>query len=297
MNDSKQPMKKLLLLSMLVSMFLWGVSWPSAKIISSYSTPINLAAYRYFIVVLTLLPMLLIFKIDLKVKKQGIPIILLAGSLLAFYSYLLFMGLQRGFSGAGGIFVTTLNPIMAYVIGLAVQGKRPNRNETIGLILGLLAGCVLLKVWENLDAITSSGNIYFLLSAFVWALMSRLTAIGNKYGSPFSFSLWMYVITFLALLPFMDWQDFQHTLSIRDWNFWLNLLFGAAVVTSIATTVYFYATTKLGSEKASSFIFLVPLAAGFSAWIWLGERIELHTILGGGLGILAVYALNRKSAA
>lgn len=287
-------MKNVLLVSMLISMFLWGVSWPSAKIISSYSTPINLAAYRYFIVVLTLLPMLFIFRIDLKVKKQGIPMILLAGGLLAFYSYLLFMGLQRGFSGAGGIFVTILNPIMAYVIGLIVQRKKPNRNETIGLILGFLAGCVLLKVWENLEAITNSGNIYFLLSALIWALMSRITAIGNKYGSPFSFSLWMYVITFVVLLPFMDWQDFEHTLTIRDWNFWLNLLFGAAIVTSIATTVYFYATTKLGSEKASSFIFLVPLAAGVSSWLWLGEVIEWHTIVGGCIGLLAVYVINRK---
>jgi len=287
-------MKNILLIGMLISMFLWGISWPSAKIISSYSSPVNLAAYRYFIVVITLIPVLLIFKIKLKVTKQGIPAILAAGALLAIYSYFLFMGLKLGFSGAGGIFVTTLNPVMAYLIGLLIQLKKPSKNESIGLLLGLIAGCVLLKVWENLDAITSSGNIYFILAAFIWAVMSRITAIGNKYGSPFSFSLWMYVITFLSLLPFLDWNDFQHTLTIRAWDFWINLFFGGAIVTSLATTIYFYATTKLGSEKASSFIFLVPLSAGVSSWIWLGEVIQWHTILGGFIGILAVYAINRK---
>jgi drug/metabolite transporter (DMT)-like permease len=81
---------------------------------------------------------------------------------------------------------------------------------------------------------------------------------------------------------------------INDPIFWLNLVFSSAIVTAIATTVYFYATTRLGAEKASSFIFLVPLAAALSSWLLLGEHIMPHTIVGGVLGIAAVYTINKK---
>jgi drug/metabolite transporter (DMT)-like permease len=106
--------------------------------------------------------------------------------------------------------------------------------------------------------------------------------------------LWQYLITLLCLVPLADFHELQQALLITDKVFWLNLFFGSAIVTTGATTMYFYATTRLGAEKASSFIFLVPLAASVSSWLLLGERIQLHTAIGGVLGIVAVYMINKR---
>lgn len=287
-------MKNILLIGMLISMFLWGLSWPSAKVLSNYAHPINLSIYRYLIVILTLIPVFLYFKIPFKINPKAIPFFVTAGLLLAGYSYLLFKGLKIGTSGAGGVFVTTLNPISAYLIGIILSQKRPLKRETTGLILGLIAGCVLLKVWENADLLQTGGNLIFLLAAFMWASMSHLTARYKNFGSPLTFTFWMYVVTLIALLPFMDIADFEHSLQIRDVYFWGNIIFVGAIVTSLASTTYFYATSKLGSEKASSFVFLVPSSAAISSWFLLGEQLLWHTIVGGAIGILAVYLLNRK---
>ncbi|MGV3632566.1 MAG: DMT family transporter [Bacteroidota bacterium] len=287
--------KSTLFTAMIISMVFWGLSWPSAKVITAYSNPVNLTAYRYAVVFITLLPLLIIFKIPMKISKRGIPFVVIAGSLLALYSYAMFEGLKNGYAGAGGVLVTTLNPIMAYSLSLLLQWKKPSRNEGIGLLLGLIAGCVLLRIWDNADAIFQSGNLFFLGSAFLWATMSRFTARSHNYGSPFSFSLWMYFVTLLVLIPFIDVADLKHTLTITDFFFWANLFFGGAIVTSLATTIYFYATSRIGSDKASSFIFLVPFAAAVSSWLLLGEKIEMHTLAGGILGIGAVYMMQRKS--
>lgn len=279
---------------MLISMVFWGLSWPSAKVISGYSNPIVLTAYRYSIVFLTLIPILLFLKIPLKISKNGIPFVFISGFLLAIYSYLMFLGLKKGTAGAGGVLVTTLNPIFAYFLSLVIAKKKPNTNETIGLILGLLAGCVLLKIWTSFDLLFNSGNLYFLASALLWSVMSRFTAKSNDYGSPFSFSLWMYFITLISLFPFIDYQSFKATFEIREFKFWGNVFFGGAIVTSLATTIYFYATSKLGSAKASSFIFLVPFSAALSSFLLLDEKLEIHTIFGGILGILAVFMIQKK---
>ena len=84
------------------------------------------------------------------------------------------------------------------------------------------------------------------------------------------------------------------TLSHGDLAFWGNLFFSATITTSLATTFYFVATSKIGASKASSFIFMVPFSAALGSWIFLGEVIEVHTIVGGILGIAAVYILNKK---
>ncbi len=188
-----------------------------------------------------------------------------------------------------------MNPLMAYTLGIILGRRLPSRNESVGLALGIAAGSILLKMWDNTNALFDSGNIFFLMAALTWAVMSKITAMGALYGSSLGFSLWQYVITLLCLLPLMDVHEMEAALQIKDPVFWINLFFSSVIVTAGATTMYFYTTTRLGAEKASSFIFMVPLAAAVSAWMILGERILPHTAIGGLLGIAAVYIMNKKS--
>lgn len=290
----KQPSDKLLLFSIVLSMFLWGLSWPSGKVLTHYCSAINFSVYRYILVVATLFVLLLASRTQITIQKKGIPVVVAAGLLLCGYSYLFFIGLKNGAPGAGGILVTILNPIVAYTLGICLDRKLPSRNEAVGLLLGVVAGCVLLKVWANSHAIIESGNIYFLLAALTWAVMSKFTSKGSRYGTSAGFSLWQYIVTLVCFLPMMNVQEFVQAFSIKDPIFWGNLVFSSSIVTALATTMYFYATTRLGAEKASSFIFLVPMAAGTSSWMLLGEQIALHTIIGGIIGIAAVYMINVK---
>ena len=81
-----------------------------------------------------------------------------------------------------------------------------------------------------------------------------------------------------------------------DMIFWTNFLMVSIGSMTIATTIYFLGTTQLGSEKASAFIFTVPVSAmGFSI-IFLGEKLELFTVIGGIFAITAVYLINRNPA-
>jgi len=290
----RQVTDKLLVSGVVFSMFLWGLSWPSGKVLSNYCTVINFSVYRYIVVLITMVILLLSFGVNFAVKRAGISAVLISGVLLASYSYFFFRGIKAGSAGAGGVLVTIMNPLMAYTLGMVLDRRLPSRNEAIGLVLGIIAGCTLLKLWDSSAALLDSGNIFFLLAAFTWAVMSKFTAKGARYGSSLSFSLWQYLITLICMLPFMDVQEMRAAMHIKDITFWANLFFNSAVVTAGATTMYFYTTTRLGAEKASSFIFLVPLCAAVSSWVLLGEQIHLHTAIGGVLGITAVYIMNKR---
>lgn len=288
---------KQLTIAMVVSMVFWGISWPANKVLTQFGSANDLGIYRYAFVVVSLLPLLFFLKVSLKVAKKGIPFLLISGLFMAAYNFSFLQGLKFGSPGKGGILVTTLNPLMAYALGMLVDWKRPSKNETMGLFLGIMAGLILLEIWEGADILLEPANLYFLLAAVLWSVMSKFTSKSANYGSPFAFTWWMYVVTLICLLLFMDAEKVVLLLDTRDPRFWGNLLFSSVIVTTFATTLYFFATSKIGAEKASSFIFTVPFTAALSAWLILGEVIELHTIIGGLLGIGAVYMINRKSRA
>jgi drug/metabolite transporter (DMT)-like permease len=254
----------------------------------------NFAVCRYAIVIITLVPLLAFTKSKINIQRKGFVFVIASGVLLALYSYLFYQGLKHGFAGAGGVLVTTLNPIMAYTIGIVITQKWPIKNEFFGLLVGLIAGSFLVEIWDHAGNIMNSGNLYFLSAAFIWAVMSKFTSKAGLFGSSLSFSFWQYTIALFCLLPWVDFSEAKSYLQITDSVFWINLFFSSAIVTALATTLYFYATTRLGAEKASSFIFLVPIAAEFSSWFFLNEPVYIHTVFGGGLGIIAVYLINRR---
>lgn len=276
-------------------MIMWGISWPSNHILAEDYGPIDLGIFRYAFVIVSLIIVLKAIKTPMKIARQGFPFLITAGVLMFCYNYTFLEGLHQGHAGAGGILVTTMNPLMAYALGMLVDWRRPTRNEFIGLGLGLIAGLILLKIWTDPDKLLDGGNLFFLLSAFLWSIMSKFTSKSAKYGSPLAFTWWMYIVTFACLLPFMHTDELTRMANNTDLNFWGNLFFVSVIVTSGATTMYFFATSKIGAEKASSYIFTVPFTAAISAYFILGEAIEPHTIVGGLIGIGAVYMINRKA--
>lgn len=296
MNElPKDNKEKQFLIGMLASMFCWGLSWASGKVLSGYGQSTSIAALRLSITFVALLGILFLMKEKMSVKINGWFPLFIASVFMTIYNYLFFEGLLHGKPGAGGVLVTTLNPIISYGIMLIANRRKPSKKEAIGLLVGLIAGAILLKIWNNWNSILSSGNIYFVLATITWAILSLFTSKSSRYGSPIAYSLWMYGCCSVLMLFFTTYVANVALYESSDKLFWFNIAFSAVITTAFATTFYFVATARLGAGKASSFIFLVPFSAAMGSWVFLNERPEIHTIAGGLLGIVAVYLLNKKS--
>ncbi len=279
---------------MLISMFCWGLSWTSGKIIAGYGDAASVALFRSFFSFASLLILLLILRVPLTIRLKGWPILLAAAGTLSLYNFIFLKGLFLGKAGAGGVLVTTLNPLISYFLALFISRRRPTSKEALGLLLGLIAGVVLLHIWNQWEGIFSTGNLFFVACSFTWALLSLFTSKSSNYGSPVAFSLWIYGLSSVIMLLLTKNASNLTLFRNGDALFWGNMFFGSVITTGMATTFFFVATSRLGASKASSFIFMVPVSAAFGSWIFLQEIPQWNTILGGLIGIGAVYILNSR---
>ncbi len=77
-------------------------------------------------------------------------------------------------------------------------------------------------------------------------------------------------------------------------KFWIALIYLAVLGQSVATTIFFIASGKLGSARTSSFMFLVPMFSLLIAWGILDENMQIHILIGGTMSLIAVYFINKK---
>ncbi len=277
---------------MFFAMIGWGETWISAKILGRYLDAQELIFWRFFFTSLGLLPILIYLKISFKITKWNLFLAIISAILLALYNNFFFLGTKYGLASFGGVVVTTMIPIVTFVLVSILSKKVFQMKEWIGLFLGATGVLVILKIWQfDLNAIFTNANLYFLIATILWPLLT-LTSAKQKDISPLSFSFYMFFFTTLIDLFFINFK--LTNIMQFDLIFWNNLLLLSLYGTTFATTVYFIAVTQIGSKQASSFFFLVPSSAIIFSFFFLNETIEMSLLIGGILTLIAVNILNKR---
>ena len=89
------------------------------------------------------------------------------------YNYFYFKGTQTGLAGAGGVLVTTLNPILTALFANLIFGSIMQRRDWLGLGLGLIGGAFIVRLWElDKSQIVQSGNLFFYASILSWVCVT-----------------------------------------------------------------------------------------------------------------------------
>mgnify|MGYP006159523369 CR=1 FL=1 len=277
---------------MSLAMFSWGVAWTNAKIVNEYLSFYNLIFLRFFIGFISLYPFIM--------KKNNINVLtiqnlkyLIPSSIFFFiYNISFFMGTHYCYAGKGAVLVTTLNPIITFII-MSVIYKKINRKDVLGIIMGLLGGFIIIDIYnEGFSKIFNQNNIFFIICAITWGINTVITNYGQKNMDSYQFIFYCYLFTTILTIPFINIQNF--VTANLDMRFYINFLIVSLGAMSFGTSVYMYAIPKLGPIKASVFIFSVPFIALGTAYIFLNEPITLNIVVGGSLSLVAIYLVNRK---
>jgi len=294
MNKSHFPI--LLYILMILAMATWGLSWTNAKVLSDYGPSSVVVFWRFFFSSITMIPVLWLTGNDFRVTRQGMKYIFPGALFISLYNIFFFVGTDRGSASVGGIIVPTFNPVITFIISVLLLKQVFSRKDIIGLVLGLTGGVIVLQAWTlSLEQMIANGNLYFICASISWGIMSIISGRSHGHVSTLSFSFWVYTISALIYLG-VTWNKDILLIFTYDWIFWMNMFFLSSGAMVFGTTVYFLATTRLGPEKASAFIFMVPVTALLFSVLLIGERLEVTTMIGGIMTMTAVYLINKSHA-
>jgi drug/metabolite transporter (DMT)-like permease len=279
---------------LILAMFLWGGGWSALKILT-YDLPMEVIIFwRFFIMSLSFLPILYFIKKPFVLNSSNIKFV--AGSSILNIAFMVssFLGIKYGFAGGAGVIITTLSPIMTFLLVALIFKNRLHNLQYFGLFLGLVGGFIMLEL-NNLSLFLNGSNIYFLLCAVIWAGVTVLSQHSHKHINPIHYSFSISIVaTFITFFYAYGFNFDLLSVFNQGSRFWISMIYLAVLGQSVATTIFFISSGKLGSERTSSFMFLVPLFALFSAWIVLDETIQTHILVGGSISLVAVYFINKN---
>jgi len=274
-------------------MFLWGGGWSALKILT-YDLSIEIIIFwRFFIMSISFIPILYFIKVPLTITHSGLKFVASSSVLNIAFMISSFLGIKYGMAGNGGVIITTLAPLMTFLLVALIFKTKLFKSQYIGLFIGLIGGVIMLEL-NDMSLFLNGSNIYFVLCAIIWAGVTLLSQYSHEHIHPIHYSFYISVVASVASFIYAYNSDLTSVFT-QSKEFWIALIYLAVLGQSVATTIFFIASGKLGSQKTSSFMFLVPIFALIIAWGILGEPIEKHIVIGGTLSLIAVYYINKKN--
>jgi drug/metabolite transporter (DMT)-like permease len=277
---------------MILAMVFWGAGWPALKIVTEYQSVEVVTFWRFFLMFIAFIPLLIWWRKPLPLTPKAFIYSATGAALNTAFMFLSYWGVKLSTAGSGGVIATTLSPVLTLLLVILIFRSHVEFRQWIGLIVGFIGGVMMLEIWHI--QLLSMGNALIALSALVWAFLTLVSQRSYQYMNPLHFSFMLSLFATLVSLV-LAWPHNIFNAFHDGWIFWLSIAFLAIFGQTIASTIYFYASGKLGSGHASSYMFMVPLTALLSSYLLLGEIPSFWLVVGGTVSLLAVYIANRRT--
>lgn len=265
-----------------------SVSFAAVLIRLAGAPALTVASYRMSIATLALLPFISIL------ERASIVAMTRRDWVLAFSSAIC-LALHFGFwitsldhtSVASSVIIVTANPIFVSLLSRLLLGDPISRRTAIGISLGLFGGVFLTtgdlefglsSLYGNflavLGALAVSG--YYIIGRQLRNRLSLLTYVGTVYGIS---SICLIAVAFLsgASLWGFSGQTFSYLILI------------AIIPQLIGHSSLNWALKHVSAPLVAISVMIEPVGATSLAWIILGEKPPVTTVIGGAFILAGIY--------
>lgn len=284
-------------IAMIFSMFLWGATWVSIKILVSISPPMTIGFFRYVVAAL-------LFVLLLKSRGRSLRALvnprtrwsLFAAGFVGIFGFMFLGILGTGLTTAGqASIIAGLNPVTVSVFARVINKERLAKTwQYLGFLLSFMGIAFVIGVQALLDFNPAYlvGNILLLIMTLTWGLYS---SIGKRLMDTMSpdevtaGSVFFGLIFFgIAALP--EVSSWYSVLLLS--NFWMNIAFLGGLSSFLGFMFYFESIKRIGATRTGGFISLVPLFGTTTAILLLQEQIYGTFIVGLVLVVIGILVIN-----
>ena len=189
------------------------------------------------------------------------------------------------------------SPVLIAVGAVLWLGERFSWRQGVGVVVAM-AGVFHVVVkgqWLALGQVQwVAGDGWIVVAMVAWAAFSLLQ---KKWPTPLGSTARLAAICMggvLVLLPFSVWEYLQP--DRPAWTMQASLLVVAAgLLPGIgAYWAYGFSQKVLGASRVAASLYLGPLYGGLTAWVFLGEAMGWHHVMGAALILPGIYLASRR---
>lgn len=275
--------------NIIVSMIIWGSIGIFVREIDLSS--IEIAFLRAFIgsVFLGLVILLKRIKLDKKLLKKNIVLLILSGMALGANWFLLFEAMK---------YTTISNAILSYyfapifiVLFSAILFKEKITSKNIFYLLVSITGLFIIMKSDGLELSYGFNHVKGVFYGLSGAVVYAIIVILNKHIKGLSgvhTTILQLLIASISLTPFI-FKNIGYNLLALNSKMWIFILMLGIVHTGIAYLLYFSAIKNVKGKSIAILSYLDPIVAVIMAFIFLQESMNKFQIFGALLILISSY--------
>ena len=256
---------------LVLAVLFWSGNFISGRYISNSIEPMQLSFFRWFFVLILLLPYILInYKnLILGFKKDSILLIIFGAFGIAGFNTFLYYGLQTT-TATNALLINSSTPIFIILISSIIFRIAITKIQIMGVVLSTL------------------GVLYLILKGDINHILEL--KFKPKELSSFEFLTITTIIGVIILYIIFVFQGYSIEFSFLSNNDVLYSLIYIVIFPSILS-FYFWnrATIEIGANKAGQSAHLMPVFGAFLAYVFLDEVLEFYHMVGIVLIAIGIY--------
>lgn len=276
------------LLSVLIPVLTWGISFVSTEYLLDYLGPMSIGAVRFLIATAILYMMMRRTGTSLKIEKKDHLLFILAGGVgIAIYFYFENTGIKYISASPAALIIAAI-PIFTLIFESLIY-KRPIRAVDMLAIMASIIGVILIvdiKLGEFFSSGELFGYIMMIGAVAAWIVYSMASKPLFKRYSYLTIIFYQFFYSlpfFLIALPFE--KNAWHLLGIVGVS---HLVFLSLFASVLGFYYYAKAMNLLGVTEASVFINFLPIVTIVFSYFYMGQTISVKQFIGGVFVMLSV---------
>lgn len=270
---------------LVLAVLFWSGNFIFGRLVSSSIEPMQLSFFRWFFVLILLLPYILLhYKNILSVFKKKYILIIIFGALgIAGFNTFLYYGLQTT-TATNALLINSSTPIFIIVLSALIFRTTITKLQLSGVLLSTL-GVIYLILKGDINHILelkfTVGDLWIIAACIDWALYTVMLKFKPKELNAFEFlGLTAFIGTIiLALIFFYQGYSFEFSFLEKD-----EVLYSLIYIVIFPSILSFYfwniSTMEVGVNKTGQFTHLMPIFGAVLAYIFLGEVLEFYHFIG-----------------
>jgi drug/metabolite transporter (DMT)-like permease len=281
------------------AVFIWSLNIAVTRYAADYISAVSISFYRWLLALIILTPFLLpkVQKIWPEIQPHLAKLFCLSA---------LGMVLYQGFAYSAAHYTTATNmglinafiPIFTVLLGVFILKIKPPVWVIFGALLSFLGLMIVMSQGEahflQQNTVQLRGDGLMILAVFFYAgygVFLQKWAL----GLPLMISLYLQICFAVLLhLPFIAWLG----LDVITCETAASIIYAGVFPSIAAPLLWMLAVQKMGSNKSSIFMNLMPVMSAVIAYFWLKEAWTMYHTVGGSIILLGVaiaqYAKSRS---